>query len=186
MAEKYLVRPMKLLARHICFAMCSYASFVCAITYLLFSAFSVAFVAIRGWNQLRGSLPFLATLIGCLLACVLMSARTDCISHGLSRTRTKSYPSNDYFQCFLAAYCFRLASSSSDGRVTETYIGLASALERYSPGARPYWVFSLQQTTSSTHSPPMPPALWLLTLLCEAQWPLAFHYLQTPCFTIWV
>lgn len=63
-ANKYLVRPFKLLATPICFLVALYASFVYGIIYLCLAAFPIVFQEVRGWNQVVGALPFLAMLIG--------------------------------------------------------------------------------------------------------------------------
>lgn len=64
LAHKYLVRPFQLLATPICFLVALYASFVYGILYATLGAFPVVFQEIRGWNQVVGALPFLATLLG--------------------------------------------------------------------------------------------------------------------------
>lgn len=63
-ANKYLVRPFKLLATPICFLVALYASFVYGIIYLCLAAFPIVFQEVRGWNQVVGALPFLAMLVG--------------------------------------------------------------------------------------------------------------------------
>lgn len=64
MAHKYLVRPFQLLTTPICFLVALYASFVYGILYATLGAFPIEFQEVRGWNQVVGSLPFLATLLG--------------------------------------------------------------------------------------------------------------------------
>ena len=66
MAHKYLVRPFQILFTPIAACMATYASFVYGILYLCFAAFPIEFEETRGWNHLVGSLPFLATLLGCM------------------------------------------------------------------------------------------------------------------------
>jgi hypothetical protein len=86
LAHKYGARPFQMLATPICFLVALYAAFVYGILYLyvnilrittrhstnLFdsclAAFPIAFEEVRGWNQIIGALPFLAILIGTLLA----------------------------------------------------------------------------------------------------------------------
>lgn len=65
--QKYLVRPFQMLLTPICFLVALYAAFVYAILYSFLSAFPVEFQEERGWNQLVGNLPFLATLVGILV-----------------------------------------------------------------------------------------------------------------------
>jgi len=67
MAQKYLIRPFQLLATPICFLVAMYASFVYGILYASLAAFPIEFEEVRGWNQVVGALPFLATLLGVLL-----------------------------------------------------------------------------------------------------------------------
>ena len=62
--DKYLIRPFQLLTTPICFLVAIYASFVYGILYASLAAFPVIFEEGRGWNQVVGSLPFLAMLIG--------------------------------------------------------------------------------------------------------------------------
>ena len=66
LAKKYLVRPFQMLVTPICFAIALYASFVYGILYSNLAAFPTVYVEMRGWNQLVGSLPFLALLLGVL------------------------------------------------------------------------------------------------------------------------
>ncbi|KZF25582.1 putative MFS multidrug transporter [Xylona heveae TC161] len=68
MSQKFLVRPFQLLGTPICFLMAAYASFVYGILYLFLGAFPIVFEEERGWNQVVGALPFLALLLGIVLA----------------------------------------------------------------------------------------------------------------------
>lgn len=68
LAHRHLMRPFRLLVTPICAFMTLYASFVYGILYLAFAAFPIEFTEIRGWNLLVGSLPFLAILIGVIIA----------------------------------------------------------------------------------------------------------------------
>lgn len=68
MANKYLRRPFLLMSTPICFLVALYASFVYGIVYLSLSSFSVEFQEVRGWNALVGNLPFLAVLLGIMIA----------------------------------------------------------------------------------------------------------------------
>lgn len=64
LGNKYLIRPFQLLATPICALMALYASFCYGILYASLAAFPIEFQETRGWNDLVGSLPFLAMLIG--------------------------------------------------------------------------------------------------------------------------
>ncbi|KKZ65619.1 hypothetical protein EMCG_08526 [[Emmonsia] crescens] len=64
MANKYLIVPFKLLGTPICFLVAIYASFVYGILYLSLSSFPIAFIEVRGWNEVVGHLPFLGLLVG--------------------------------------------------------------------------------------------------------------------------
>ena len=66
-AHKYLIRPFKLLTTPICFLVALYASFVYGILFATLGAFPVVFEEMRGWNQVVGGTPFLATLFGVIL-----------------------------------------------------------------------------------------------------------------------
>ncbi len=76
LATKYLIRPFQLLATPITACMAAYASFVYGIFYLCFAAFPIEFQEERGWNALVGSLPFLATLLGCVTGAIANSMNT--------------------------------------------------------------------------------------------------------------
>ncbi|KAJ5115661.1 hypothetical protein N7456_000009 [Penicillium angulare] len=70
-ADKYLMRPFRLLVTPICFFVALYASFVYGILYLSLASFPVEFQEVRGWNALVGNLPFLGILTGMIIgACV--------------------------------------------------------------------------------------------------------------------
>jgi len=71
LGHKYLIRPFQLLTTPICFLVALYASFCYGILYANLAAFPIVFEEERGWNQLVGALPFLAVLVGILLAAVL-------------------------------------------------------------------------------------------------------------------
>jgi MFS family permease len=69
-AHKYLVRPFKLLMTPICFLVALYASFCYGILFATLGAFPVVFQEVRGWNEVVGALPFLATLFGVILGAI--------------------------------------------------------------------------------------------------------------------
>jgi len=71
LGEKYLIRPFALLATPICFLMALYASFVYGLFYASLGAFPYIFQTLRGWNPVVGGLPFLAMLVGVLMASVI-------------------------------------------------------------------------------------------------------------------
>ncbi|EED18004.1 conserved hypothetical protein [Talaromyces stipitatus ATCC 10500] len=66
-ANKYLLRPFRLLVTPICFFVALYASFVYGILYLSLASYPVEFQEGRGWNSLVGNLPFLGMLVGIVL-----------------------------------------------------------------------------------------------------------------------
>ncbi|EEP77474.1 conserved hypothetical protein [Uncinocarpus reesii 1704] len=66
----YLVIPFKLLLTPICIAVALYAAFVYGLLYMNLSAYRVMFQEERGWNQVVGSLPFLAVFVGILMGAV--------------------------------------------------------------------------------------------------------------------
>ncbi|KAL1985761.1 hypothetical protein VTN96DRAFT_7383 [Rasamsonia emersonii] len=67
MANKYLIRPFRLLVTPICFSVALYASFVYGILYLNLASFPIEFQEERGWNMVVGALPFLALLVGIMI-----------------------------------------------------------------------------------------------------------------------
>ncbi|KAJ5948873.1 MFS multidrug transporter [Penicillium verhagenii] len=68
LAQKYLIRPIQLLATPICLLMSIYSAFVYGILYANLEAFSVEFQEIRKWGPVVGNLPFIALLIGIFFA----------------------------------------------------------------------------------------------------------------------
>ncbi|KAI9647187.1 hypothetical protein NHQ30_003570 [Ciborinia camelliae] len=64
MANKFLMRPFRLLATPICFLMVLYASFVYGILYLCLAAIPIQFADVRGYGPVTSQLPFLALLLG--------------------------------------------------------------------------------------------------------------------------
>jgi MFS family permease len=65
---KFGIRPLRMLATPICFAVALYASFVYGLLYGNLAAFPIIYEQGRGWNQLIGSLPFLALFVGVFIA----------------------------------------------------------------------------------------------------------------------
>ncbi|KZT61632.1 MFS general substrate transporter [Calocera cornea HHB12733] len=67
--QKNLVRPLEMLAFEPMVTLITiYNSFAYGILYLLFAAVPIIYEQHRGWSTLVGSLPFLATLLGTILA----------------------------------------------------------------------------------------------------------------------
>ncbi|BGP17112.1 hypothetical protein JCM10213_003891 [Rhodosporidiobolus nylandii] len=71
-AEKTLTRPIVLLCREpMVFAICLYNSFTYGVLYLMFSAVPIIFEEEHGWTPVQASLPFLAVLVGILIAALV-------------------------------------------------------------------------------------------------------------------
>ncbi|KAF2475445.1 MFS general substrate transporter [Lindgomyces ingoldianus] len=68
MSRKYLIVPFEMLIDPIAFFINLYAAFCYAIVYLAVIAFPIEFQAVRRWNEVVGSLPFLAMTAGVLIA----------------------------------------------------------------------------------------------------------------------
>ncbi|KAF2724079.1 MFS general substrate transporter [Polychaeton citri CBS 116435] len=66
-AQKYLIVPLEMLVDPICFFINLYAAFVYAMIYLAITSFPIEFEETRRWNEVVGSLPFLALLVGAFL-----------------------------------------------------------------------------------------------------------------------
>ncbi|KAJ6143843.1 hypothetical protein N7471_003296 [Penicillium samsonianum] len=64
----YLVRPFQMLLDPICLLLTIYTSFVYAILYASLESFALEYGQIRGWGPVVSQLPFLALLLGCLVA----------------------------------------------------------------------------------------------------------------------
>ncbi|PRP80763.1 hypothetical protein PROFUN_11503, partial [Planoprotostelium fungivorum] len=68
---KYFARPILLLIfEPIVTCFCIYISFVYATLYLFFEAYPIVFREIRGWEPVPASLPFLAILVGIIVAVI--------------------------------------------------------------------------------------------------------------------
>lgn len=66
---KQLSRPIIMLVTEpMCTCMCMYASYLFSILYLTLEAYAIVFVDIRGWGMVTGSLPFLGSFVGIVLA----------------------------------------------------------------------------------------------------------------------
>lgn len=70
LAEKFLLRPLQLLATPICFLVALYASFCYGILYMQLGSIPIIFGELRGWDTLNAELPFLCILIGATFGCV--------------------------------------------------------------------------------------------------------------------
>jgi MFS transporter, DHA1 family, multidrug resistance protein len=67
--EKNLLRPIKMIIFEPMVTFITlYNSFVYGVLYLLFAAVPIVYEEGRGWNPLVGSLPFLAVLVGTMIA----------------------------------------------------------------------------------------------------------------------
>lgn len=64
LAVKFGIRPLQMLVTPICLAITIYVSFIYATFYASLASFPIIFQDTRGWNDLVGSLPFLAVLLG--------------------------------------------------------------------------------------------------------------------------
>jgi MFS family permease len=64
LAIKFGLRPLQMLVTPICLSITIYVSFIYATFYASLASFPIIFQETRGWNELIGSLPFLAVLIG--------------------------------------------------------------------------------------------------------------------------
>jgi len=67
LANKFLMRPFRLLATPICFLVALYASFCYGILYLCLSAIPIQFAGERHWGPVTSEAPFLAILLGTIL-----------------------------------------------------------------------------------------------------------------------
>ncbi|KAL3423057.1 MFS multidrug transporter [Phlyctema vagabunda] len=66
-ANKFLMRPFRLLMTPICFLMSLYAAFVYGIVYLCLAAIPIQFAEERGWGPVTSELPFLGILLGAII-----------------------------------------------------------------------------------------------------------------------
>lgn len=64
LAVKFGLRPLQMLATPICLSVTVYVSFIYALFYASLASFPIIFQDTRGWNNLTGSLPFLAVFVG--------------------------------------------------------------------------------------------------------------------------
>ncbi|EFX01740.1 major facilitator superfamily transporter multidrug resistance [Grosmannia clavigera kw1407] len=71
LAVKFGLRPLQMLATPICLAVTVYSSFIYAVFYASLASFPIIFQQTRGWDDLVGSLPFLAVLTGILAGAVV-------------------------------------------------------------------------------------------------------------------
>jgi hypothetical protein len=77
MARKYGVVPFEMMVDPSCFFMNLYSAFCYGIIYLAIATFPIEFQRVRGWNEVQGSLPFLALVIGVLFAsCINLWGQT--------------------------------------------------------------------------------------------------------------
>ncbi|KAL9118671.1 MAG: hypothetical protein Q9187_004784 [Circinaria calcarea] len=71
LAIKFGLRPFQILITPICLFVTIYTSFIYGVFYASLASFPIIFKETRGWNELVGSLPFLAVLIGIMLGAAL-------------------------------------------------------------------------------------------------------------------
>lgn len=69
--NKFGLRPWRMLFTPICGLIALYASFIYGVFYASLASFPIIFQDDRGWDPLKGSLPFLALLIGIILGSAL-------------------------------------------------------------------------------------------------------------------
>ncbi|KAH7143225.1 major facilitator superfamily domain-containing protein [Fusarium sp. MPI-SDFR-AT-0072] len=69
--QSYLTKPVRMFVREpILIFFTIYMSLAYGIIYLTFTMYPLAFVTVRGWSRMDGSLPFLGMTIGVVLACI--------------------------------------------------------------------------------------------------------------------
>jgi MFS family permease len=71
LARKFLVRPVQMLCTPICFLVALYASFCYGILYMQLGSIPIIFGEVRGWDDVKATLPFLCIFIGAILGCGL-------------------------------------------------------------------------------------------------------------------
>ncbi|KAI1019223.1 hypothetical protein LB503_009232 [Fusarium chuoi] len=69
--QSYLTKPVRMFVREpILIFFTIYMSLAYGIIYLTFTTYPLAFVTVRGWSRMDGSLPFIGITIGVVLACI--------------------------------------------------------------------------------------------------------------------
>ncbi|KAF5623217.1 hypothetical protein F25303_11892 [Fusarium sp. NRRL 25303] len=69
--QSYLTKPVRMFVREpILIFFTIYMSLAYGIIYLTFTMYPLAFVTVRGWSRMDGSLPFIGMTIGVVLACI--------------------------------------------------------------------------------------------------------------------
>ncbi|KAG4442854.1 hypothetical protein IFR05_001650 [Cadophora sp. M221] len=72
--QKYLTKPMRMLVREpILIFFTVYMSLAYGIIYVTFTMYPYAFVTVRGWSNIHGSLPFLSIFLGVVIASGLLA-----------------------------------------------------------------------------------------------------------------
>ncbi|CZR41599.1 putative mfs-multidrug-resistance transporter [Fusarium proliferatum ET1] len=72
--QSYLTKPVRMFVREpILIFFTIYMSLAYGIIYLTFTMYPLAFVTVRGWSRMDGSLPFIGMTIGVVLACIGIS-----------------------------------------------------------------------------------------------------------------
>ena len=88
LAIKFGIRPLQMLVTPICLFVTIYSSFIYGVFYASLASFPIIFQESRGWNELVGSLPFLAVLIG-----ILVGATVSVLNQ---KYYNNAYRANDY------------------------------------------------------------------------------------------
>ncbi|KAF5241932.1 hypothetical protein FANTH_8892 [Fusarium anthophilum] len=69
--QSYLTKPVRMFVREpILIFFTVYMSLAYGIIYLTFTMYPLAFVTVRGWSRMDGSLPFIGMTVGVVLACI--------------------------------------------------------------------------------------------------------------------
>jgi MFS family permease len=92
LAIKFGLRPLQMLMTPICLSVTIYASFIYGVFYASLASFPIIFQGSRGWNDLIGSLPFLAVLIGIILGAVLSAFNQKYYNNAYTANHYKPVP----------------------------------------------------------------------------------------------
>ncbi|KAF5855575.1 hypothetical protein ETB97_008974 [Aspergillus alliaceus] len=90
--NKFGVRPMQMLLTPICFLVALHASFIFGVFYATLAAFPILFEETRGWDQITGSLAFLALLVGILLGAIVVALNQQYYNHIYSTSQCMPSP----------------------------------------------------------------------------------------------
>ena len=106
MARRYLIVPVEMLMDPICFFINLYAAFVYAIIYLAITSFPIEFQEERGWNQVVGSLPFIAILVGVAFAAYINMWGQGYYRKRIVATNTKILPEARLVPMMIGSFFF--------------------------------------------------------------------------------